>query len=337
MKFTNPEQFYRGFNIDYNNKNIEALTNEHAEYPLMEIWRKAFASYPRVNMCLSGGIDSQFVLSMLSKLEKEITVYIFSFVWEDCVFNAPDVLHAIRYCDRFGHTYKNIEIDCKPFFDGTESVEYCKKYMTVSPQIALQLKMMDYIENDDPIFLGGDVPFLDFNFSKKRANFIGISYQPFMTHAFLNYGIINNKIVVKDLLRICPDAHAVSYNEFIKTTKQHKLICPAEGNVQTQPLRVLYYRDLGADIITPLLKNTGFENLKLHLAKKTGIYNQYDIKYRHPLAQLLANESWSQQSPLSNKYNLILNNHLIKIKDEYEEFCKTTPDIKPIELYNFDL
>ena len=337
MTFVNPAQFYNGFNIDYTGKTIEVLTLETVEHSLLEIWERAFASFSKVNMCLSGGIDSQFVLSMLSKLNKDITVYIFSFVWEDCVFNASDVLHAIRYCNRYGHSYKNVEIDCKPFFDGISYVEYCKKYKTLSPQIALQLKMLDCIDSNDPIFLGGDVPFLEFDFSTSRANFIGVSYQPFLTQSFLNYAVTNNKVVVKDLLRINPEAHTVSYNEFVKTTKKHKLICPAQGNVQTQPLRLLYYRDIGADIIAPLLKNTGFENLKMHLAKKTGIYNQFDVKYRHPLTQFLSSESWFNQSPMSSKFNLKASNHLSKIRDDFEEFCKTESDIKPIELYNFDL
>lgn len=337
MSLVDPAEFYKGFVIDYDNTSIKALTDETATGTLLEIWSKKFAGFSNVNMCLSGGIDSQFVLSMLSKLEKNITVYIFSFVWEDCVFNAPDVIHAIRYCERFGYTYKNVEIDYKSFLEGISFIKYCRQYKAESPQIALQLKMLDYIDNSDPVFLGGDVPFLDFNFLTKRANMIGIAYQPFMTYAFLNYAKQNSRVIIKEMFRMCSITQAISYKEFLNTTKKHKLVCPSTstGAGSTQPLRELFYRDLGGELIPPLLKNTGFEILKMHLAKKSGIYNQYDLKYRHPLKQVLSNEDWYQKS--KKHFNFISTQYLDKIKDEFEEFCRTTPDIKPIALYNFIL
>jgi len=338
MNLVDPAQFYKGFDISYENRTIEALVDNTASETLLEIWSKKFAGFSDVNMCLSGGIDSQFVLSVLARLEKNITVYIFSFVWEDCVFNAPDVIHAMRYCERFGYTYKNIEIDYKAFLEGIGFIEYCRQYKANSPQIALQLKMLDYIDNNNPVFLGGDVPFLDFNFSTKRASMLGITYQPFMTYAFLNYAKQNNRVIIKELFRMCPKTHAISYKEFLNTTKKHKLVCSAavaDGAGTTQPLRELFYRDLGAELIPPLLKHTGFEILKMHLAKKSGIYNQYDLKYRFPLQHILTNEDWYRVN--NNIFNCISTDYLDEIKSEFEEFCKSTPDIKPIELYNFIL
>lgn len=337
MILADPIEFYKGFAIDYTNKSIKALVDETATGTLLEIWSKKFAGFSNVNMCLSGGIDSQFVLSMLSKLEKNITVYIFSFVWEDCVFNSPDVLHAIRYCDRFGYTYKNIEIDYKAFLEGISFIEYCRQYHAESPQIALQLKMLDFIDNNDPVFLGGDIPLLDYNFSTNCSNILGITYQPFMTHAFLNYAKQNNRVIIKELFRMCPVTQAISYKEFLNTTKKHKLVCPSTstGAGSTQPLRALFYRDLGGQLLPPLLKNTGFEMLKMHLAKKSGIYNQYDLTYRYPLQQILSKEEWYLNT--KNYFTFVSCPYLELIKHEFEEFCRTNPDIEQIELYNFNL
>lgn len=338
MNLVDPTEFYSGFTIDYANKTIKAVLDDSvAEETLLAVWSKKFASFSNVNMCLSGGIDSQFVLSMLSKLEKNITVYIFSFVWEDCVFNSPDVLHAIRYCDRFGYTYKNIEIDYKAFLEGIGFIEYCRQYNAESPQIALQLRMLDYIDNSDPVFLGGDIPLLDYDFSAKCSNIQGIGYQPFMTYAFLNYAKQNKRLIIKEMLRMCSTTHAISYKEFLNTTKKHKLVFPStvSGPGSTQPLRELFYRDLGGQLIPPLLKNTGFEILKMHLAKKSGIYNQYDLNYRYPLQQLLSKEAWYLQT--KKQFKFVSSPYLEEIKSEFEEFCKTTLDIKPIEHYNFIL
>jgi len=332
-------QFYNGFSINYAAKTIEALISGNTTYDaLLPIWAEKFKSFTAVNMCLSGGIDSQFVLSVLSKLKKDITVYIFSFVWDDCVFNASDVLHAIRYCDRYGHRYKNIEINYKEMLAGSEFLNYCRKYKAKSPQISLQLKMLDYIDNNNPTFLGGDVPILTYDFDTQKASIHGINYQPFMTYAFLNYAEQNNRIIIKEMFRMDPDCHAIAYKEFLNTVKKHKIVLSSSGigAGAAQPLRLLFYRDLGADILPPLLKNTGFEVLKMHLAKQTGVYNQYDVTYRFPLEQLLMNEEW-YVGQYNNHFRTIVPKLLNAVKQEFEDFCRTTPDITPIDLYNFIL
>ena len=339
MNLSDPAEFYRGFNINYNARIIESLVSTDTVHDtLLSLWAEKFKNFTAVNMCLSGGIDSQFVLSVLSKLKKDITVYIFSFVWEDCIFNAPDVLHAIRYCDRYGHHYKNIEINYKEMLDGSEFLNYCRKYKAKSPQISLQLKMLDYIDNNNPTFLGGDTPMLDYDFATQKASIQGISYQPFMTYAFLNYAEQNNRIIIKEMFRMDPECHAIAYKEFLNTIKKHKIVLSSSGTGagQTQPLRLLFYRDLGAEILPPLLKNTGFEILKMHLAKQTGVYNQYDVTYRFPLEQLLMNEKW-YVGQSKKQFRAIVPKCLKAVKQEFEDFCRTTPDIKTIDLYNFIL
>ena len=339
MNLLDPAEFYQGFNINYNTRTIEALANtDTAHNTLLPLWAEKFKNFTAVNMCLSGGIDSQFVLSMLNKLEKDITVYIFSFVWEDCVFNAPDVLHAIRYCERYGYEYTNIEINYKEMLDGSDFLNYCRKYKARSPQISLQLKMLDYIDSSNPTFLGGDIPMLDYDFDNQTASMQGMKYQPFITYAFLNYAQQNNRIIIKEMFRMTPESHAIAYNELLKTVKKHKIVIPSSGSGagQTQPLRLLFYRDLDADILPPLLKNTGFEILKMHLAKKTGVYNQYDITYRYPIEEFLQSEDL-RANQHNRPFNIIVPKCLTEIKQAFEDFCKTTPDIKPIELYNFIL
>jgi hypothetical protein len=159
-----------------------------------------------------------------------------------------------------------------------------------------------------------------------------------MTWAFLNYGLQNNRIVIKEMFGMTPESHAVAYREFLNTTKRHKIIIPTDKEVtgQVQPLRILFYRDLGAEILPPLSKNTGFETLKMHLAKETGVYNQYDLTYRYPLEQLLMNEEWYLKLH-RRRFKRIISPNLNAIRQEFEDFCKSTPDIKSIELYKFIL
>lgn len=333
-----PSYYYSGHKLDYSKQTFELLFNS-SDASLMSVWEEEFKTFTNVNICLSGGIDSQFLVYVLSKLKKNIKIYIFSLVWDDCVFNSPDVLHAIRFCKRHNLEYTNIDIDYKKFSSNTEILEICRKYKANSPQIALHLKMLDFIDNNNPIFLGSDTPLMQYDFETKKASVSGINYQFYVTNAFLNYSLINNRLVIKDIFKMTPTTQYLSYKNFIETTKKYKLVLPVIPSSSTvlspQHIKLNQYNELGAEsfIMNPLVKNTGFEILKIHLAKQSGVYNQYDLLYRFPLETLLKLEDW-------------LHDHgsiKVKIKHpamkefliQYEDFCNNTEDLKKAELYNF--
>jgi len=331
--------FYKGFEVNYDEKTLEIFAYPPANNEtLMDVWAKAFESFEEVNLCLSSGIDSQFTLSVLRQLEKRINVYIFSFVWDDNVFNSADVLHAIRLCNKLGYSYTNIEIDYKHFLYTGQHLKICKEYKATSPQIALQLKMIDLIEDKSiPVFLGGDIPFLTFNFDDRTSTISGLSYQQFITNSFLNYGLKNQRIVIKDLFRVSAETNYLGFKQSLDTVKKHKIVVPSRssGTGVTQPFRKLFYTDIVGDtLLPPLLKNTGFEMLKVHLAKESGIYNQYDLLFRYPLVNTLKNESWYNHDMYLLNFSTL---HIDTIKQEFELFCKETPDLRYIEIYNFDL
>lgn len=337
MTLTDPRQFYSGYQIDFDSKTIEVLIDDRNETSLMDEWCCQFSQFDKVNVCLSGGLDSQFVLSTLAKLQKNINVYIFSFLWDDTVFNSPDVLHAMRYCDRFGYNFVNIDIDFKKFVQTNQHLTYCLKYKTHSPQIALHLKLLDLIEDNNPIFFGTEVPMVQYSTTRHQAEFVGILNHAFATNPFLNYSLENNKIVIKDLFSLNARTHYLGFKQFIETSQNHKLFFPSD-NLKTgnaaQPLKRLVYADIGADLIPPLLKNTGFEILKMHLAKLTGVYNQFDIDYRYPIENTLKREAWYS----TNNFRVKFKNTIMEdMRLAYQEFCKTTADIRPIDIYNFIL
>jgi hypothetical protein len=337
MSILDSSQFYQGFIPDIEQRQVSLLLNRPEEdVSLHDLWEAKFSDFNKVNVCLSGGIDSQFVLSLMARLKKDVSVYIFAFVWEDCVFNSPDVTHAVRYCKRFGHSYSVIEIDYEKFLKENKHIQFCKTYSLSSPQIALQLHMLDHIENDNPTFLGCDIPLFQYDFIENKAHLVNTGSYLSIPLPFLNYAKINQKLIIKELFSISSEIHYLSFKHFIDTTKKHKLVIdknfPSSG--VSQPLRKLFYSDLGANILPPLLKNTGFELLKMHLAKTTGIYNEFDLKYREPLTLFLAN---TQKVDLGSFRVVTKGDELGNLLQEFENFCQTTPDIKPIELYNFIL
>jgi hypothetical protein len=337
MSNLDPAHFYRGFQAEVDKRQVTLLLNppDH-NTNLYDLWTTEFSNFNKVNVCLSGGIDSQFVLSVMSRLKKDISVYIFAFVWEDCIFNSPDVTHAIRYCDRYGYKYSLIEIDYEKFLKENKHVKFCRTYDIVSPQIALQLHMLDYIENNDPTFLGCDIPLFQYDFTEQQAHLMNTSSYLSIPLPFLNYARINQKIIIKEIFTISPEIYYLGFKHFVDTTIKHKLVIDKNFSIPgvSQPLRKLFYSDLGADILPPLLKNTGFELLKIHLAKRTGVYNEFDLKYRHPLNLILNS---SKKIDLDNFKITTKSNELSNLLKQFEDFCKATPDIKPIKLYNFIL
>ena len=335
------KHYYSGFELDYNNKTFEILFDEQDNATLMSVWEEEFKQFTDVNLCLSGGIDSQFLLYVLTTLKKNVKIYIFSWLWEDCVFNSPDVLHAIRFCKKHNLDYTNIDIDYKKFVNTAQLLGTCKKYKTNSPQIALQLHMLDFIENNNTTFLGADTSLMQFDFKNNKGSVTGINYQFFTTMPFLNYSNINNRLVIKDIFKMTPLTHYLSYKQFIETTKKYKLVYPCDSASETvmsiQPIKKLQYDDLGADnyIMEPLLKNTGFEILKMHLAKESGIYNQYDMLYRFPLLVSLNSEDWYTDL---RKFKVKIRHPAMKsFLTEYEEFCMSATDLKQVNIYNFIL
>ncbi len=338
MTLVDPADFYKGFRVSYNEKHLEIFVQPpHNNTTFIAELEQVFKPFDRVNVCLSGGIDSQFALSMLNTIGKDIHVYIFSFIWEDTVFNSPDVLHAMRYCERYNYKYTNIEIDYKHFLHTGQHLKTCKAYKATSPQVALQLKMVDYIEDKTiPVVLGGDPPLLGFDKDSKEAKVIGIEHHVFTTNAFLNYSVANNRIVIKDLFKITPITYYLGLKQTVDSTIKHKLVVPSDLNASggTQLLRKLIYTDMGAQIMPPLLKNTGFEILKMHLAIGSGVYNQFDVLYRFPLENTLKQEEWYNHKVYTVKLKRSSTNELTNL---YEEFCREATDLKFCKVYNFIL
>lgn len=333
------EDFYKGFRISYDEKTLEILVKEPDEqHSLLDEWGVQLKQFDKVYVCLSGGIDSQFVLSILRTLQKDVHVFIFSFLWENCVINSSDVVHATRLCQQFNVEYTLMDIDFKEFLHTGESLKVCKQYKAHSPQVALQLKMLDYIPNKEiPIFLGGDLPMLTYNNQTEKAEISGFTNVVYTTNAFCNYGLLNDRIVIKDLFRINPTTTYLGFKQIVDVAKKTKLVVPADitGSGTSQQVRKHVYTNLGATLISPLLKNTGFETLKQHLAIESGVYNQFDLLYRSPLENTLNREGWLD---LTKGYSLLVKKSTINLLvNEYEKFCRETPDIKFCKAYNFIL
>lgn len=98
-----------------------------------------------------------------------------------------------------------------------------------------------------------------------------------------------------------------------------------------------FYKSFGVNIDVPILKNTGFENIKKHMAITTGVYNDFDIKYRLPIETNFLAIDWYKNF---NKIS-VLDKPLSKytayneIVEEYKNMLKDN-NLTNLALYNFD-
>jgi hypothetical protein len=95
-----------------------------------------------------------------------------------------------------------------------------------------------------------------------------------------------------------------------------------------------YYEMLGAKLMSPLYKATGFETLKNMFAQETGIYNQFDKLYRYPLQSRIMSEPWAANMLTKTGADRQVGN-LNEIFDQAKEII-INENCSPCNVYRFD-
>lgn len=268
---------------------------------LWDIWTEKFKDIGECQLYLSGGVDSQMSAHVLSKLNVKFSTHICDMRWDGITVNAHDVMTATRYAEANNLPYHMFVLDLKEFFDSEEYVSVALKYRTPSPQIAAHLKMLE-LTADSPFVFGGDMPVLKYNAATDDVRLIN-THKGFVMNnlsAYYNFGNLSNLTCLKDLFKL--DCYAnylsVKFNlDVIQTYNKYFADSTTYQN-STFFYKQYYYSLLGAKIMSPLYKATGFETLKMMLAQETGVYNQFDKLYRHPLQTLISSQKWA-----SNLFN----------------------------------
>ena len=99
-----------------------------------------------------------------------------------------------------------------------------------------------------------------------------------------------------------------------------------------------FYKSFGVDIKMPILKNTGFEDLKKHMALYSGIYNEFDLKFRYPLEDILSENRWYNHffKFFTLDQRLDHNCDFVELAASYKNIIETSSNLKDLSLYNFD-
>ena len=249
----------------------------------------------QANVCLSGGIDSQFALRIAKQLGVPVSAYTYLATWQGSPINSDDVVTAKIVAEKYDVPLFQVELDLYDFFTSGQHLEYGKKYNVNSPQIAAHLHFLKTTFTDLPgtVFLGGEIPLMVKNSSDDEGplDIAGINgtFLASNTSGYrklcAEYGIE----LVRDIPLYTPEIIYQTLKVSIDIVKHHQIHCEKNPeqfvHMYAHKLKSAVYEEILPGGVNTLMKSTGFEKLKKYLASKTGIYNQFDLLYRHPLEQ----------------------------------------------------
>ena len=307
-----------------------------------------FNQLDSVTCCLSGGVDSQFSLWLALQSGIKVQLATYAAIWDDNIVNSQDVLKSMSISKALNLPLKLIDINLKEYLESGAYIDTAVQYKTDSPQIATHLAFLNALSKSldtEAVLMGGDPPLaaiisdtdnLD-EFSVGLHNAKG--YYTRIFAPYVNYANSNNLHLLKDLFYSTPETFylAVKHNidvikntgMYLNVTKQHPI------RISSHIYRTEYYKQLGANIEPQLVKNTGFETVKKHLASLTGNYDEFDQQYRNPLEHNLRQFSWYRNFTKATALDNVAVNTK-PIFDEISSAIKCSDNLIKTSTYSFD-
>ena len=311
---------------------------------------KVLQDKQEINIALSGGLDSQFLLQCCLQLDKDITLFTYRSFWGDLIINSEDLYFAQMIANRHNLKHHIIDIDLKPFFTTFQHYKYGVDFFNTSPQLAVHFYFLKLIKQEydiQHILMGGDIPIFKYAKvqDKKKLFLTGESvYQDIMAPYYLFCESIGVECI-KDIFYHSEELVYLGFENNLNLLKNKKVYClgPDINHPDHVPykdshyeLKGLLYKNILKDLKTQSFQTNGFETLKKILASDTGVYNQFDILYRGPLIDLVPEFIPNKLESKRNKNRNISYDPIIK--SLYRDFLKFTEEneCKIINKYRFD-
>jgi len=355
-----------GIEIDFSIDHYCKINAKKTNKTLLECIGETIADKTDINLCLSGGLDSQFSLMYCLKLNKNVTAYTYRSIWKDTILNVEDVYLAEQLAKKHNFIHHVIDIDLKQFYDTLQHYKYGADYLNSSPQLSVHFYFIELLKekfNIDHILLGGDPPIMKYNkdvtFGKGKIIMAGESfYQDIMAPYYIFCESIGVECL-RDVYYHSPEAVYKAFENNLDVIQKHKIYANSKPLTSAYlndiyEYKYQYYKNIIPDLMPQRSETTGFESLKKILAQESGIYNQYDVLYRRPQMILNVNsiKSRMQHHMLQKKEKLYSNNdptyrikrlnrnirYSVDAQEIYKEFITyiRENDLKCINRYSFD-
>ncbi|MBC7465174.1 MAG: hypothetical protein H7256_04220 [Bdellovibrio sp.] len=235
------------------------------------------AGAKKINLCVSGGIDSEVML--ISFLEAKIPFEATILKFKDDL-NDFDIFNVIEFCQQRNIETTLLELDVLNFFETKQHLEYGKKYRCQSPQIAVHLWLLDQVQG---------FPIMSGNFIYPQPIDGGVFYVglPGDLHCtYFRYFETNHKAGIPWFLIYTPELN----QSFLNTplVKDQATRTPENQIPFTYLVKCEIYNQAGFDVKPRPDKFTGFEKIRILFDEKFGTSHgiKFDEAYRQPLVEL---------------------------------------------------
>jgi hypothetical protein len=288
------------------------------------LFEREFSKYDHITVLLSGGLDSQFSANLAKRYAKSMNAVCFRFIWDGRVINATDIVNAQEFATVIGIDLDYEDFDLSYHYDN-EQLEYLTHYRVYSPQLSAYIAAIKQSKHImGTVLMGGEAPmvFMDndeprlvgkFYNSDDRLMSFGQISSMYLSHyaPFTFLDVLNGIPVIRDPFMMSPEIMYAAYaqNAKVITENSSAHFTHTSENVDTlqintQVYKTMYYKSFGFDYVVPLNKRTGFESLRFHLACVTGNYDEYEKRYRRPIAKAMTTMPWASTRVFSSEDRL---------------------------------
>lgn len=234
-----------------------------------------------IALCLSGGLDSQFMISAFKEANIKFTTYIFKFCKD---LNTQDTDHAELFCKQNQIDYKIVPFDVITFLN-RENYDVGIRYNSASPHFNVHYSMFNMLRaiGHSGVVCGGIYPFITNgiwgnNLSNNAFNFINYCMKEnfYVQGSFLSYypklawalGILTSDL---KLDYTSPLHDLQELNAVRETQYEHKIDA---------------FNKFQFNLIPQESKFTGFEKVKIYYEKLTGDGWFFENEFRTPLEKI---------------------------------------------------
>lgn len=230
-----------------------------------------------IELCLSGGVDSEaMALAFLdAKVKFTVTILKFDEEWNDF-----DINYAYQFCEKHNLAYRTLRLDVLHFFESGRHLYYGKHFRCQSPQLAVHLWLLDQIKGV-PVLAGNPIAPI---FRDNEFYFMGLPHD--LHSVYFRYFDASNRQGFPWFFLHTPELLA----SFLRLPSM-KPFCEKEHSQPedyTYQIKCQSYQEGGFNIKARPDKFTGFEKLRAHYDKLDGKTHgiAFNDRFRAPLETL---------------------------------------------------
>lgn len=216
----------------------------------------------KLQLCLSGGLDSEFVLAVLLKLGMEVEPVIMR-----TQYNDHETQYAFRFCSKNNIEPTVIDLNYDAFIDSNRYVDIAESMMCADWRIPCNMWLASQL--DGTVITGNDPPHLKLNQNLKEK--LWYLDEEEIIHSQLNYWRMNGIHGTPFLLSYTPE-QMLSF--LLDPTMEKLANHEFEGKLGSNSTKVHVFNNQSGFDLEQRIKQTGYEKVI-----ESKIFEHPNIKY----------------------------------------------------------